>query len=493
MATGEAVPVRRLFGTDGVRGVANTELTPELALAIGRGLGSQLPAGSVVLIGRDTRRSGALLESAVAAGLASAGIHVERGGVLPTPAVAELVSVGEQAAGVVISASHNPFPDNGIKLFGPDGFKLPDEQEARIEAAMADDSARRPVADALGTITDWPEGLTSYRDSMVTRFEGALGGLSVVLDCAHGATITTAVDVVTRAGARVVGTLGDAPTGDNINVDCGSTSLAALSAAVVSASADLGLAFDGDGDRVLAVDAAGNVVDGDQILAILALRLKDRGELAHDTVVTTTMTNLGFRRAMRDRGVDVRWTDVGDRYVVAEMRSGGFTIGGEQSGHLINLASGPTGDGLAAGLQLLHAVADSGERWPIWPGSWSASPRSSSTSRLPTSRGFPMRTRSGRRWRAARRNWVRMDALSSGRPGPSLWFASWLRRRRRPSVIAGAMRSAPPLLAHFLPSPTPPTGRTDASLRHHLGIVRDGRPCLCAESSVTWGHGPARI
>lgn len=360
MATGEAVPVRRLFGTDGVRGVANTELTPELALAIGRGLGSQLPAGSVVLIGRDTRRSGALLESAVAAGLASAGIHVERGGVLPTPAVAELVSVGEQAAGVVISASHNPFPDNGIKLFGPDGFKLPDEQEARIEAAMADDSARRPVADALGTITDWPEGLTSYRDSMVTRFEGALGGLSVVLDCAHGATITTAVDVVTRAGARVAGTLGDAPTGDNINVDCGSTSLAALSAAVVSASADLGLAFDGDGDRVLAVDAAGNVVDGDQILAILALRLKDRGELAHDTVVTTTMTNLGFRRAMRDRGVDVRWTDVGDRYVVAEMRSGGFTIGGEQSGHLINLASGPTGDGLAAGLQLLHAVADSG-------------------------------------------------------------------------------------------------------------------------------------
>lgn len=359
MAT-EAVPVRRLFGTDGVRGVANAELTPELALAIGRGLGVGLEAGSTVLIGRDTRRSGALLEAAVAAGLASAGVHVELGGILPTPAVAELVARGDQAAGVVISASHNPFPDNGIKLFGPDGFKLPDDQEADIEAAMSDGDGRRPTAGEIGTIVDWPEGLTTYRDAMVARFDGDLSGLSVVLDCAHGATVATAKDVVTRAGARVLATIGADPTGDNINVECGSTSLAALSAAVVETGADLGLAFDGDGDRVLAVDASGTVVDGDQILAILALRLKDRGELAHDTVVTTTMTNLGFRRAMRDRGVEVRWTDVGDRYVVAEMRSGGFTIGGEQSGHLINLASGPTGDGLAAGLQVLHAVADSG-------------------------------------------------------------------------------------------------------------------------------------
>ncbi len=360
MATSEAVPVRRLFGTDGVRGVANRDLTPELALSIGRGLGADLAPGSTVLIGRDTRRSGALLEAAVAAGLASAGIHVELGGVLPTPAVAELVARGEQAAGVVISASHNPFPDNGIKLFGPDGFKLPDADEARIEATMADDRGPRPEGGDLGTITAWPEGLAAYRDAMVARFEGDLGGLSVVLDCAHGATVTTAVDVVTRSGAKVAATIGASPTGDNINVECGSTSLAALSSAVVDAGADIGLAFDGDGDRVLAVDASGTVVDGDQILAILALRLKERGELAHDTVVTTTMTNLGFRRAMRERGVEVRWTDVGDRYVVAEMRSGGFTIGGEQSGHLINLASGPTGDGLAAGLQLLHAVADSG-------------------------------------------------------------------------------------------------------------------------------------
>ncbi len=360
MSGGEAGPVRRLFGTDGVRGVANEELTPELALAIGRGLGVRLEAGSTVLIGRDTRRSGAFLEAAVAAGLASAGVDVELGGVLPTPAVAELVARGEQVAGVVISASHNPFPDNGIKLFGPDGFKLPDEEEALIEAVMADDDGRRPTAGDVGDIIAWPEGLDHYRDSLVARFEGDLSGLSVVLDCAHGATVATAADVVSRSGAQVLATIGATPTGDNINVDCGSTSLNALSHVVVDMGADLGLAFDGDGDRVLAVDGSGTIVDGDQILAILALRLKERRELAQDTVVTTTMTNLGFRRAMRERGVEVRWTDVGDRYVVAEMRSGGFTIGGEQSGHLINLASGPTGDGVAAGLQLLHAVADSG-------------------------------------------------------------------------------------------------------------------------------------
>ncbi len=343
-----------------MRGVANDGLTPEMALAIGRGLGSRLAPGSIVLIGRDTRRSGPMLEGAVAAGLASAGIHVELGGVLPTPAVAELVASGEQAAGVVISASHNPFPDNGIKLFGADGFKLADEDEAAIEAAMDAGDGARPTGGAVGTITPWPQGLTDYRDHLLRRFTGDLGGVSVVLDCAHGATVTTAHDVVTRAGARVVATIGADPDGDNINVDCGSTHLDALSDAVVTAGADLGLAFDGDGDRVLAVDGAGSVVDGDAILAILALRLKGRGELPHDTVVTTTMTNLGFRRAMAANGVDVRWTDVGDRYVLAEMRRGGFVIGGEQSGHLINLASGPTGDGLAAGLQLLHAVVESG-------------------------------------------------------------------------------------------------------------------------------------
>lgn len=357
MASG--VPTRALFGTDGVRGVANRDLTPELALSIGRALGARLEPGATVLVGRDTRRSGPMLEAALAAGLSSAGIDVELGGVLPTPAVAELVARGAAAAGVVISASHNPFPDNGIKLFGPDGFKLPDGEEAEIERLMAEEG-RRPEANGLGVIREWPDGRDRYVAALVERFPIDLSGLRLVVDCAHGATVATAPEVLRRLGANLVDVIGVDPDGVNINVDCGSTHLAALADAVRRTGADAGLAFDGDGDRVLAIDAAGGPVDGDQILAILALRLKERGELDGGAVVTTTMTNLGFRRAMVDRGVQVRWTDVGDRYVLEEMRSGGYVIGGEQSGHLINLRSGPTGDGLAAGLQLLHAVVESG-------------------------------------------------------------------------------------------------------------------------------------
>jgi phosphoglucosamine mutase len=350
---------RSLFGTDGVRGVANRDLTPELAMAMGRGVGAKLGAGASVLVGRDTRRSGPMIEAALAAGLASAGVHVELGGVLPTPAVAELVARGDFAAGAVISASHNPFPDNGIKLFGPDGFKLPDAQEAAIEQAMQEDGPR-PEAGGLGAIDAWPEGRDRYVHGLLERFPIDLSRLRVVLDCAHGATVVSSPDVLRQLGAQVVGVIGDAPDGVNINVECGSTHLDAVRAMVLSTEADVGLAFDGDGDRVLAIDGAGNHVDGDQILAVLALRLRDRGELDGGAVVTTTMTNLGFRNAMRAEGIEVRWTDVGDRYVLEEMRSGGFVIGGEQSGHLINLRSGPTGDGLAAGLQLLHAMVESG-------------------------------------------------------------------------------------------------------------------------------------
>ena len=357
MASSKAT--RSLFGTDGVRGVANRDLTPELAMAIGRGLGARLSPGARVLVGRDTRRSGPMLEAALASGLASAGVHTELGGVLPTPAVAELVARGEFAAGVVISASHNPFPDNGIKLFGPDGFKLPDAQEAAIEQAM-DEEGPRPEAEGLGQIDVWPEGRDAYVAALLARFPIDLSSLRIVIDCAHGATVTTAPDVLRHLGAQLVEVIGVDPDGVNINVACGSTHLDTLAQAVVHGGADLGLAFDGDGDRVLAIDHAGNHVDGDQILAILALRLRDRGELDGGAVVTTTMTNLGFRTAMRANGIEVRWTDVGDRYVLEEMRSGGFVIGGEQSGHLINLRSGPTGDGLAAGLQLLHAVVEAG-------------------------------------------------------------------------------------------------------------------------------------
>ena len=247
-------PSRRLFGTDGVRGVANRDLTPELALAIGRALGGRLPRGARVLIGRDTRRSGPMLEGALAAGLASAGADVGLAGVLPTPAVAELVGASDAAAGAVISASHNPFPDNGIKLFGPDGFKLADAEEAAVEAALGDDRGERPEGGRLGEIAHWEEGRGRYVESLLERRPVDLGGLSIVVDCANGATAVTAPEVLERLGARVTA-IGVEPDGVNINVGCGSTDLALLSATVREAGADLGLAFDGDGDRMLAVEA----------------------------------------------------------------------------------------------------------------------------------------------------------------------------------------------------------------------------------------------
>jgi phosphoglucosamine mutase len=351
-----------LFGTDGVRGVANRDLTPELALAIGRALGGRLPAGSRVLIGRDTRRSGPMLEGALAAGLAAAGVDAGLLGVLPTPAVAELVAASDAAAGAVISASHNPFPDNGIKLFGPDGFKLADAEEAAVEAALDEGGAtgERPEGARLGAIAPVEEGRARYVSSLLERRPVDLSGLSIVVDCAHGATAVTAPEVLERLGARVTA-IGVEPDGVNINDGCGSTDLALLASSVTSAGADAGLAFDGDGDRVLAVGADGVPVDGDQILALLALDLRRRGDLAGDAVVVTTMTNLGFRRAMAGEGIEVRWTDVGDRYVLEEMRQGGYVLGGEQSGHVINLLHGPSGDGLAAALHLLDAIAARGQ------------------------------------------------------------------------------------------------------------------------------------
>ncbi len=329
-------------------------------MAIGRAIGRASGGTGNVLVGQDTRRSGPMLEGALAAGLASSGCDVVLAGVLPTPGVAELVA-GDDAltGGVVISASHNPFPDNGIKVFGPDGFKLPDADEAALEALIADRDGGRPTGAGVGAIARWDGAAAAYRARLLERFPLDLSGTRLVIDCANGATVVTAPEVLARLGADVVA-IGADPDGANINVDCGSTHLGALQAAVVAEGASLGLAFDGDGDRVLAVDRTGAVVDGDQVLAILALWLDGRGELPGSAVVTTTMTNLGFRRAMAARGIEVRWTDVGDRYVLAEMRSHGFVLGGEQSGHLINLASGPTGDGLAGGLMLLAALGEQG-------------------------------------------------------------------------------------------------------------------------------------
>ncbi len=353
--------VRRLFGTDGVRGVANRDLTPELATEIGRALGAGLGAHQRVIIGRDTRRSGPMLEAALAAGLAAAGVDVLSLGVLPTPAIAEAVPALGAAAGAVISASHNPYPDNGIKLIGPDGFKLADGDEADIERRMADPGAiDRPTGAALGGISGDEDASERYIAHLMERFPARLDGLSVVVDCANGATAEAAPEVLRRLGARI-SVINASPDGVNINADCGSTHPGALQAAVRAGGHQIGFAFDGDGDRVLAVDHEGHLVDGDQILAILALHLRTNGHLAGDTVVTTTMTNLGFRRAMADRGIEVRWTDVGDRYVLAEMRRGGYVLGGEQSGHIINLRSGPTGDGLAAALMVLDALSESGQ------------------------------------------------------------------------------------------------------------------------------------
>ncbi len=335
-------------------------------MVIGRALGNA-SGGGAVLVGQDTRRSGPMLEAALAAGLASAGADVVLGGVMPTPAVAELVARdGAFVAGAVISASHNPFGDNGIKLFGPDGFKLPDDEEAALEAAMSgleaatDEGTARPTGAAVGSINRWDGAVEVYRERLIERLGIDLSGQRMVIDCANGATVTAAPQVLSALGADVV-SIGIDPDGVNINEGCGSTHLEALQAAVVEQGAGLGLAFDGDGDRVLAVDSAGRVVDGDQILAILAIWMRQRGELPGPAVVTTTMTNLGFRRAMADEGIEVRWTDVGDRYVLEEMRAHGFMLGGEQSGHLINLASGPTGDGLAGGLMLLAALAERGQ------------------------------------------------------------------------------------------------------------------------------------
>ena len=327
-------------------------------MSIGRALGRASGGRGTVLVGQDTRRSGPMLEAALAAGIASAGADVVLGGVMPTPAVAELVAHDDRFTnGVVISASHNPFPDNGIKVFGPDGFKLPDDVEAALEALIRSDDDARPIAGDVGSITRWDDAVEAYRARLVQRFPLDLSGQRIVVDCANGATVAAAPAVLRALGADLV-VIGAEPDGVNINVACGSTHLNALQAAVVAEDAALGLAFDGDGDRVLAVDATGAVVDGDQILAVLAVWLNGRGELPGPAVVTTTMTNLGFRRAMAEHGIEVRWTDVGDRYVLAEMREHGFTLGGEQSGHLINLSSGPTGDGLAGGLMLLSALAE---------------------------------------------------------------------------------------------------------------------------------------
>jgi phosphoglucosamine mutase len=346
---------RRLFGTDGVRGVAGSEITAALALALGRAAVLQSGcAAPRVLVVRDTRESGEMLEAAMAAGLASAGAEVLLGGVLPTPAASLLIRRHSLDLGVVLSASHNAYSDNGIKFFGDDGFKLSDEREHQIEQHLDESDAASPGQ--VGRIRELHGARADYVRDLHARFQSlTLTGLDVLLDCANGATFRAAPDIFERLGARV-STLGVDPDGRNINAGCGSTHIDTLAQAVVRGGHDIGFAFDGDGDRVLAVDSDGVVVDGDELLLLVALHLLAEERLPGRGIAITVMTNLAFVNELRRAGIEVVSTAVGDRYVLEALRERGWALGGEQSGHLIELGFAPSGDGIASALLVLEAL-----------------------------------------------------------------------------------------------------------------------------------------
>ncbi len=379
----------RLFGTDGVRGLANADLTPHLALSLATAaakvlverrpaapearpalleiaggskvaVASPVPSGHpLAVVGRDPRASGEMLEAAVAAGLASAGVDVLLLGVLPTPAVAFLTEDLGADLGVVISASHNAMPDNGIKIFAAGGLKLDDAVEDAIEKAMLY-PGDLPTGEGVGRIRHAVDADRRYLDHLLVATPNPIKGLKVVVDCAHGAASELAPEVYRRAGAEVI-VIGGSPDGLNINAGVGSTYLDGLRKAVVAEGADLGIAHDGDADRCLAVASDGSDVNGDVILALLATSLRERGRLAQNTVVATVMANIGFHQAMEKAGITVRTTAVGDRYVLEEMRAHGFSLGGEQSGHFVLSDHATTGDGLLSALHLMAAVAASGK------------------------------------------------------------------------------------------------------------------------------------
>ena len=359
----------RLFGTDGVRGTANLELTAEVALdlavaaahVLGEAGAFESTRRPLAVVGRDTRASGEFLEAAVVAGLASAGVDVIRLGVIPTPGVAYLVSHVDADLGVMLSASHNPMPDNGIKFFARGGVKLGDDLEDAIEERLGE-AWQRPTGAGVGRVTDDPGLIEAYVAHLVASLgaEASLEDLTVVIDCANGAASMTALASFDAQDARVI-PLHASPDGLNINDNCGSTHMASLQEAVVHYRADLGIALDGDADRCLAVDHTGTIVDGDQILAILALAMREAGTLHSDTVVATVMSNLGFLNAMREQGVGVDQTKVGDRYVLEAMNANGFTLGGEQSGHVIMSEYATTGDGVLTALHLAARMARTGK------------------------------------------------------------------------------------------------------------------------------------
>jgi phosphoglucosamine mutase len=357
----------KYFGTDGVRGVANTELTPEFAFRLGRVGGYVLTKDSntrpKVLIGRDTRISGEMLEGALVAGLLSIGAEVMRLGVISTPGVAYLSRVMDAQAGVMISASHNPVQDNGIKFFGPDGFKLTDEQEAEIEAILdaEEDTLPRPTGAGVGSVTEYFEGGQKYISYLKQTVDEEFIGIHVALDCAHGATSALGTHLFADLEADI-STMGASPDGLNINEGVGSTHPEKLAAFVLERGADVGLAFDGDGDRLIAVDEKGQIVDGDQIMFIIGKYLNSKGRLQKNTVVSTVMSNMGFYKALEENGMTSVQTAVGDRYVVEEMKTNDYNVGGEQSGHIIFLDYNTTGDGLLTGIQLVNIMKITGKK-----------------------------------------------------------------------------------------------------------------------------------
>ena len=353
-----------LFGTDGIRGLANSELTAEIALDVSVAAAHVLVESSsnqshqpIAIVGQDSRASGEFLEAAVVAGLTSAGVNVYRVGVLPTPAIAYLVAQSKADLGVMISASHNPMPDNGIKLFSRGGGKLDDAIEARIEARIGE-AWKRPTGRGVGRVINDESAQARYLDHLLSSVETPLNGLKIVVDCANGASSIVGPEAYRRAGAEVI-SIFDQPDGWNINDGCGSTHLDKLRAAVLKEGAAVGIAHDGDADRCLAIDAAGNEIDGDHILTILARGFKARGKLRSNTVVATVMSNLGFMHAMTESGIDVVTTPVGDRYVLENLIANNYSLGGEQSGHVIMRDLANTGDGILTALELLQEVVRS--------------------------------------------------------------------------------------------------------------------------------------
>ena len=356
----------KYFGTDGVRGEANVELTPELAFKLGRFGGYVLSQHEeetpLVFVGRDTRISGEMLEHALIAGLLSVGIRVYKLGVIATPGVAYLARTGKASAGVMISASHNPALDNGIKFFGGDGFKLDDDRELEIEALLdaAEDTLPRPSAQGLGTVMEYPEGLRKYQEFLVSTGV-QLEGMHVVLDTANGAASTSARQIFADLGAQLT-VIGENPDGLNINDGVGSTHPEHLQEKVKEVGAAIGLAFDGDSDRLIAVDENGEIVDGDKIMYIIGSYLSSKGLLEKNTIVTTVMSNLGFHKALDTKGIQKEITAVGDRYVVEEMRKSGYNLGGEQSGHVVIMDYNTTGDGQLTGVQLTKIMQETGKK-----------------------------------------------------------------------------------------------------------------------------------